>query len=87
VMVALDDAGELFVPDESAGVNASIDIERALASLSPRTRELVRGVKLREDSVAELAARTGMSQSAVKVAVHRGLKTLSARLRGGGADE
>jgi len=88
VMVPLDDAGELFVADRGGEAEARIDVERALATLPERTRELVRGVKLREDSVAEVAARAGMSESAVKVAVHRGLRGLSARLRGeGGRDD
>jgi len=33
-------------------------------------------------SVAEAAKLTGMSQSAVKVGVHRGLKALAALIRG-----
>jgi RNA polymerase sigma-70 factor (ECF subfamily) len=38
-------------------------------------------MKLEGLSVIETAKRTGMSESAVKVAVHRGLKTLAARMR------
>jgi len=39
-------------------------------------------VKLEGLSVAEAAKRTGMSESAVKVGVHRGLKALAAIIRG-----
>jgi RNA polymerase sigma-70 factor, ECF subfamily len=39
-------------------------------------------MKLEELSVAKTAHRTGMSESAVKVGVHWGLKALSARIRG-----
>jgi RNA polymerase sigma-70 factor (ECF subfamily) len=31
--------------------------------------------------VAETARRTGMSESAIKVGIHRGLKALTARIR------
>jgi len=39
-------------------------------------------VKLEGLSVAETARLTGLSESAVKVGVHRGLKALAARIRG-----
>jgi RNA polymerase sigma-70 factor (ECF subfamily) len=38
-------------------------------------------LKLRELSLKEAAAASGMSISALKVAVHRGIKGLRARLR------
>ena len=41
--------------------------------------------KLEGLSVAEAAARTGASESAIKVQVHRGLKRLAALVRGGSA--
>jgi DNA-directed RNA polymerase specialized sigma24 family protein len=37
-------------------------------------------VKLEGRSVAETAQLTGMSESAVKVGIHRGLKALAAKL-------
>ncbi|HEX3664263.1 MAG TPA: sigma-70 family RNA polymerase sigma factor [Rhizomicrobium sp.] len=80
VTVPVEDSG-LFVPDESAAVESRLDIERALAALPPATRSLIRDIKLRELSNAEAAAARGMSETAVKVAVHRGLKKLSALLR------
>lgn len=80
--VPLEDAGELFVEDESVAVNARYDIERGLADLPERARDLVRSVKLEDASIADVAARTGMSETAVKVAVHRGFAKLSANLRG-----
>ncbi|WP_284735890.1 sigma factor-like helix-turn-helix DNA-binding protein, partial [Caballeronia sp. INML3] len=39
-------------------------------------------VKLEGLSVTETARITGLSESAVKVGVHRGLKALAARIRG-----
>ena len=80
--IAHDD--EFAVEDETAAADARHDLERGLAQLSPATRDLVERVKLREEPVAEVARRAGMSESAVKVAVHRAVRRLSARLRGGG---
>ena len=82
VTVPLEDSAELFVQDESASVDARRDIEKARASLTPATQQLIRDIKLRELSNAEAAAARGMSETAVKVAVHRGLKKLAAVLGG-----
>jgi RNA polymerase sigma-70 factor (ECF subfamily) len=80
VYVPLEDAGELFVDDASFAVEARRDIEHALERLPERTRALIRSAKLDERSNAEVAAESGMSESAVKVAIHRGLKILAAHL-------
>lgn len=64
-------------PDAAAGA----DVERLLAELPERQRMVLKAVKLDELSTAEAAARTGMSESAVKVSVHRSLKTLMRRVR------
>jgi RNA polymerase sigma-70 factor (ECF subfamily) len=38
-------------------------------------------------TIAEAAEKAGMTESAVKVSIHRGLKALTARFSGGGANE
>ncbi len=78
----IDDEDDLSVEDESSAVNARNDIARGLASLPEKTRDLVTSVKLHDESIADVAHRTGMSESAVKVAVHRGFHKLASRLRG-----
>ncbi|MGH6878088.1 MAG: sigma-70 family RNA polymerase sigma factor [Rhizomicrobium sp.] len=81
IMVPLEDGGALFAHDESRSVDAGFDIEKALARLPASTQALIRDIKLRELSNAEVAAARGMSETAVKVAVHRGLKKLARLLR------
>jgi RNA polymerase sigma-70 factor, ECF subfamily len=76
----LDD--DFAAEDESAAIEARRDIEAGLAELPARTRDLLIRVKLREEPVADVARGAGMSESAVKVAVHRGFRKLAARLRG-----
>ncbi|MFN3522938.1 MAG: sigma-70 family RNA polymerase sigma factor [Phenylobacterium sp.] len=78
----LEDADALFAPDESEAATASRDVERLLSALPPKQREAIRLTRLQGLSVAEAAEVSGQSESAVKVGVHRGLKTLMARLRG-----
>lgn len=79
----LDEADELFVKDESGAAEARVDVERLLAALPARTQALIRAVRLEETSALEAAEREGMSEGAVKVAVHRGLRALAERLSGG----
>jgi RNA polymerase sigma-70 factor (ECF subfamily) len=48
--------------------------------LPEKNRVAIRYVKIEGLSVAEAAARCGISESAVKINVHRGLKALSAAI-------
>jgi RNA polymerase sigma-70 factor (ECF subfamily) len=84
VIVSLDDLpGELPAEDASAAADARRDVGKALAGLPERTRRLLHDLKIKELSVAEAAARAGMSEGAAKVAAHRGLRTLINRFVGG----
>jgi RNA polymerase sigma-70 factor (ECF subfamily) len=56
------------------------DVEALLCRLEPRAAEIVRAFGLRGETVAETASRLQMTEGAVRVALHRALKTL-ARLR------
>lgn len=78
----IDDEPDLFAQDQSAAAEARLDVSRGLSGLSEKTRDLVVSVKLNEEPVADVAQRTGLSEGAVKVAVHRGFRRLAARLRG-----
>ncbi len=74
----LDDPDMLFTSSDAQAAEAHLDVERLLHRLPERTRRLIRDVKIEGLSTAEAAARHSMSESAVKVGVHRGLKTLGA---------
>jgi len=79
--IPLDNAGDLLAADETAGAEARHDVENALGRLPPATQSLIRDIKLRELSHAEAARLRGMSETAAKVAVHRGMKKLVEFLR------
>jgi RNA polymerase sigma-70 factor, ECF subfamily len=55
------------------------EIERALKTLSPGQRSVVEAVSVEGRSIRETAAGRGMSEAAVRVALHRGLNALAAR--------
>ncbi|ANM14921.1 MULTISPECIES: sigma-70 family RNA polymerase sigma factor [unclassified Rhizobium] len=63
-------------------LTARMDVERLLDGLPLRQRELIRQVKLEGQSVADTANRTGQSESAVKVGIHRALRALAEKMRG-----
>jgi RNA polymerase sigma-70 factor (ECF subfamily) len=51
-------------------------VRKALASLPPRQREIVEAIKLRDESVRDIAGRLGMTMTSVKVTAHRGYRAL-----------
>ena len=75
-----DDADFLASSDEEAR-EARRDLAVLLGQLPDRHRLPIVLMKLEGLSVAEAAKRAGMSESAVKVGVHRGLKALAALIR------
>ncbi|MDD2547124.1 MAG: sigma-70 family RNA polymerase sigma factor [Burkholderiaceae bacterium] len=78
----LDEASGLFASSDSEAAEARRDLGQLLQTLPDRQRLPIVHVKLEGLSVVETAHLTGMSESAVKVGVHRGLKALAARIRG-----
>ena len=54
----------------------SLFVQRALALLSQKQREIIQLLKLEGWSVAEIAAKTGLSEGAVKVTAHRGYQKI-----------
>jgi RNA polymerase sigma-70 factor (ECF subfamily) len=79
---SLDDTAELFAEPELEPAQASRDLSKLLHELPDRQRLPIMHVKLEGLSVTETAKMTGLSESAVKIGVHRGLKALAARIRG-----
>lgn len=78
----LDDEFEVFTSSDTEAVDAKRDLARLLDRLPDRQRLPIIHMKLEGLSVIEVARMTGMSEAAVKVGVHRGLKALAAMIRG-----
>jgi RNA polymerase sigma-70 factor (ECF subfamily) len=68
--------------DENEAAMARRDLDRLLESLPAPTRELIRQVKIDGLTTAEVAGKTGRSEVAVRVGLHRALKSLGLRARG-----
>lgn len=77
----LDDETELFSASETEAADARRDIARLLERLPDPQRLPIIHMKLEGLSAVETARLTGMSESAVKVGVHRGLKALARIIR------
>jgi RNA polymerase sigma-70 factor (ECF subfamily) len=73
----IEDAEEIMAHDDNVGSESAYDLNRLLGQLPDKMRRTIQMVKLDGLSVAEAASRCGMSESAVKVNVHRGLKALA----------
>jgi RNA polymerase sigma-70 factor (ECF subfamily) len=78
VAIPVDEVTSLFSSDETNTVDAVHDVTALLDQLPAKQRAAIRLVKLEELSIREAAARTGMSESDVKISIHRGMKKLSA---------
>jgi RNA polymerase sigma-70 factor (ECF subfamily) len=82
---ALEPAHETFAAtpanSESAGLEAE-ELARALERLPPGQRQALELLKLKEMSLKEASAATGLSITALKVATHRALKSLRLVMQG-----
>jgi len=78
----LDDELAVFAHSDTEASDARRDVAKLLEQLPDRQRLPIVHMKLDGLSAEETAKRTGMSVSAVKVGVHRGLKALAAMIRG-----
>lgn len=77
----LDDVLDILAHNDSEAAAARLDVAKLLERLPDRQRLPIIYMKLEGLSVVETARVTGMSESAVKVGVHRGLKTLAVMIR------
>jgi RNA polymerase sigma-70 factor (ECF subfamily) len=78
----LDDGNDIFSTADAEAAEARRDLKVLLDTLPDQHRLPIIHTRLEGLSVQEAARLTGMSESAVKVGVHRGLKVLAAKIRG-----
>jgi RNA polymerase sigma-70 factor, ECF subfamily len=80
----LDDDDALFAASDHDAAEARYDLAKLLRQLPDRQRLPIQYVKIEGQSVSDTARQIGMSESAVKVGIHRGLKVLAAKIRNAG---
>jgi RNA polymerase sigma-70 factor, ECF subfamily len=71
-----------MIPDEPAAETASAnEIAAQLRTLPPRQRDVLQSIAVESASIRDTAAKFAMSEGAVRVALHRALTSLTAKLR------
>lgn len=78
----IEDTREISTPADQAEVESSLDLQKLMSSLPLNMKAAIQAVKLDGLSVSEAAMQTGMSESNVKVSVHRGLKAMARLISG-----
>jgi RNA polymerase sigma-70 factor, ECF subfamily len=76
VMVPIEDFSDVLAEPVKAEPELG-DASRMLSMLTDRDQRIVRAIKLDERTAAEVGHELGMSEGAVRVALHRALKSLS----------
>jgi RNA polymerase sigma-70 factor, ECF subfamily len=79
--VDIDDVADMLVA-EPAQEQASLgSVNAHLDALPPRQRDVLQAIAVESASIREAAGRLSMTEGAVRVALHRGLASLAAKLR------
>jgi RNA polymerase sigma-70 factor (ECF subfamily) len=74
--VVLDESFDPPAPEAERGASER-EIERALEALAPGQRAVVSAISLDGQSISETARKLGMTEVAVRVALHRGLAAIA----------
>lgn len=76
--VPIDEADNILAHDDNVSAESTYDVRRLMERLPKNMRCSIEAVKLEGQSIAEAAERYGISESGVKMNIHRGLKALAA---------
>jgi RNA polymerase sigma-70 factor (ECF subfamily) len=83
IHLAIDDVAELLAGEERPAEFNGADAERLIARLKGREREIVVAISIEGASAREVAERLGMTEGAVRVALHRALRALAKAYQAG----
>ena len=78
IEVEIDEIAETFAEPEAETVSER-DINRALDGLPPAQRSVVSSISVDGHSIGETASKLGISETAVRVSLHRGLTAIAKR--------
>jgi RNA polymerase sigma-70 factor (ECF subfamily) len=81
VFVNIDDFAETLADPSAAETASASEVAAKLNALPPRQRDVLRSIAVESASIKDTAAKYAMSEGAVRVALHRGLASLTAKLR------
>jgi RNA polymerase sigma-70 factor (ECF subfamily) len=78
IEIEIDDISETFAQPEQTGVSDR-DITRVLDALPAGQRKVVSAISVEGRSIGETAQKLGLSETAVRVSLHRGLSNIAKR--------
>jgi RNA polymerase sigma-70 factor (ECF subfamily) len=81
VFVNIDDFAETLPGEAQEETASASEIAAHLNTLPTRQREVLQSIAVDSASIKDTAAKFSMSEGAVRVALHRGLANLTAKLR------
>jgi RNA polymerase sigma-70 factor, ECF subfamily len=81
VFVNIDDFAETLPSEPTAATVPAREVTAQLQALPARQREVLQSIAVDSASIKDTAAKFAMSEGAVRVALHRGLASLTAKLR------
>jgi len=81
VFVDIDDFAETLADQPPAETASPSEVAAQLQTLPARQRDVLQSIAVESASIKDTAKRFSMSEGAVRVALHRGLASLTAKLR------
>lgn len=78
--VPIERASDVMALEDQGAIESRLDLNKLLARIPKKARMTIRYVKIDGLSITEAAARCGISEAAVKINVHRGLKAISSSI-------
>jgi len=82
IFVNIDDFAETLADQPADETVSPSRVEAHLKALPARQREVLQSIAVESASIRDTATKFSMSEGAVRVALHRGLASLTAKLRG-----
>jgi len=81
VFVNIDDFAETLSEEPKAETASAAEVTAQLNTLPARQREVLQSIAVESASIKDTAKKFAMSEGAVRVALHRALSSLTAKLR------
>jgi RNA polymerase sigma-70 factor (ECF subfamily) len=81
IFVNIDDFAEVLPGEAAAETVPAGEVAAQLQSLPARQRDVLQSIAVDSASIRDTAVKLSMSEGAVRVALHRGLTSLTAKLR------
>jgi RNA polymerase sigma-70 factor (ECF subfamily) len=82
VFVDIDEFADVLPGEPEKETASTKEVDQHLAGLPEKQRDVVRSIAVDSVSIKDTAAKLAMSEGAVRVALHRGLASLAAKLKG-----